>query len=368
MLPKLLIFAPPPGADLRFRYAPVASDGRIGTWQAATLAQLPKSPHAWLVLPATSVLMVRIRLPKLSPAKLAQVLPFAVEDRVVGDPANLHAACAAAVDDGLRLTAVVDRAWLIAIARQLAEGGIGLRAAVSETQLLPPRREWRVLFTAHDPTSPVLITPNAETIVLDQPTSTPPAALQLALAKAGDRPTLRLMADTTDAGVPLEAWASDWANALGIDVVADGEALLDGVVSAQNRLINLLTGLDAELATGPGLGHVLQPAAWVAGLALLIHGSLLVIDNLRLAAREDALRASIAQSFSTSFPNAAVVDPALQMRRNVAALRASVGEASSTDFLPSLSRASAENPQPWQRVDYRDGKLEVIPLQAPRRP
>jgi general secretion pathway protein L len=364
LLPKLLIFAPPPYATAAlYRYAEVAADQSIGRWQTSAPSQLPKGQAAWLVLPASSVLMVRMRLPRLSPTKLAEVLPFAVEDRVAGDPASLHAAAASQVVEGLRLAAVVDRAWLLAAAKPLIAAGVNLRAAISETQLLPAAgiNEWRVLFTAHDPASPVLVTPHAESITLDQPTAAPPASLQLALAKAKTVRKIVLLADLAESPADLPALAQSWAAALDLSVHAQAVPLLGGRIQLNEMPINLLAGLDTSLAAGTSALALFKPAAWVASTALAAHAVLIVADNARLAQQESKLRGRITQAFAGAFPTATIVDPALQMRRNVAQLRAAAGEASESDFLPALSRLANAGAQ-VQRLSYRDGKLEAVPV------
>ncbi|MEZ5659291.1 MAG: hypothetical protein R3E83_12430 [Burkholderiaceae bacterium] len=58
-----------------------------------------------------------------------------------------------------------------------------------------------------------------------------------------------------------------------------------------------------------------------------------------------------------------VVDPVLQMERNVAKLRAGAGQSGPDDFLPLLTRfAKALGPQgtgALTGVEYRDGRLKV---------
>jgi general secretion pathway protein L len=70
------------------------------------------------------------------------------------------------------------------------------------------------------------------------------------------------------------------------------------------------------------------------------------------------------QKFRAAFPGTqAVIDPVLQMKRNVAALRAQSGRAGPDDFVPLLGRfAQAMGPKSMDGVaaiEYREGELKV---------
>ena len=70
-----------------------------------------------------------------------------------------------------------------------------------------------------------------------------------------------------------------------------------------------------------------RPAAILAVGILAVHGVLTVADWSRLAYEARGLRGDMEAAFRKAFPEAkAVVDPALQMRRNVADLRRAAGE------------------------------------------
>ncbi|UCE32574.1 MAG: hypothetical protein JSW68_06670, partial [Burkholderiales bacterium] len=76
------------------------------------------------------------------------------------------------------------------------------------------------------------------------------------------------------------------------------------------------------------------------------------------------LRAGLEQRFRDAFPEAkAIVDPVLQMRRNLADLRARSGQLGPDDFVPLLTRfGQALGPRAVDAlaaVDYREGRLEV---------
>lgn len=92
----------------------------------------------------------------------------------------------------------------------------------------------------------------------------------------------------------------------------------------------------------PGALASLRPAAWIAGAALAIHAAALVADWTLLGAEQRGLRARMEARFRSTFPDAvAVADPALQMRRQLAAARHRAGQPDDGDFMPMIEKAAA---------------------------
>jgi len=105
-------------------------------------------------------------------------------------------------------------------------------------------------------------------------------------------------------------------------------------------------------------GALLAAACLVAALVgLNVHWGL---QN----SQKQAMRQAMEQKFRAAFPGTqAVVDPVLQMKRNVAVLRAQSGRAGPDDFVPLLGRfAQALGPKGQDAVaavEYREGELKV---------
>jgi general secretion pathway protein L len=122
----------------------------------------------------------------------------------------------------------------------------------------------------------------------------------------------------------------------------------------------------------PAVLASLRPAAWIAGAALAIHGVALVADWMQLGAEQRAVRAQMEARFRRAFPDAvAVADPALQMRRQLAAQRQRAGLADAGDFAPMIEKvAGALKDLPagaLRTVSYESGRLslELAPTDAP---
>jgi general secretion pathway protein L len=84
----------------------------------------------------------------------------------------------------------------------------------------------------------------------------------------------------------------------------------------------------------------------------------------QLAREKDLIRRSLETTFRSAFPSAqVVVDPLLQMNRQVSTLRARSGQSGPEDFVPLLSRLAqalgATGADSLAAVEYRDGKMKV---------
>jgi len=108
----------------------------------------------------------------------------------------------------------------------------------------------------------------------------------------------------------------------------------------------------------------LRPAAWVAGIALALHGTALAVDWARLAGEQQSLRAQMESRFRSVFPDTvAVADPALQMRRKLAEARRSANKPDDGDFAVMTARvAPALKPLPsgaLRVVSYESGRMTL---------
>ncbi|MHB8347811.1 MAG: type II secretion system protein GspL, partial [Acidiferrobacterales bacterium] len=70
-----------------------AGDGETRHGQVAQLAELPaelRAAHVWVWTPAAETMLAQITLPTSSRARIAQALPYALEDQLLGEPESLH--------------------------------------------------------------------------------------------------------------------------------------------------------------------------------------------------------------------------------------------------------------------------------------
>jgi type II secretion system protein L len=173
--------------------------------------------------------------------------------------------------------------------------------------------------------------------------ATPPLALQLALAEARRRNAAPL-GIALQAEPPVDAEA--WGRALDCPV-----RLLDLRADARAPAINLLQGPYAARRGGGWLAEVVSGAnlaryRLAAGIALAALGVQVLgtlVDWARLSQENRQLRAEMRQVFQETFPETrAIVDPSLQMRRQMADLRRARGYLGTGDFLHALSAVAGQ--------------------------
>ncbi len=357
----LRILVPPadrPGTDTPWSWS--LSDARGGALREGTtpLADVPRADTVEAVLPVSRVLFARLRLPKVGTATLRELLPFAVEDRLLADPAQIHAVPGGTNAAGETLVAVVDREWLAAAVDSLAGAGLVPSHAWCESALLPAAGdEWHALLGQ---SRSFLVEGDGHAVAFDRPSgSEPPLAVRIAIDEAaarGARPTrLRVLAEPGVAP-PL---AAAWSERLGLEVSAtDGRPGLGAAAAPQ--AIDLLAGDFSRRPPGWTSLRIPRLAWGLAAAIAVLQLGVTVADWWRLERERRTLEAEREAIFRSAFPEAkTVVDPALQMRRNLAELQHARGRAASSDFLALATSAARNDPSPAKRITYAGGRLEI---------
>jgi general secretion pathway protein L len=105
----------------------------------------------------------------------------------------------------------------------------------------------------------------------------------------------------------------------------------------------------------------LPRAALVLAAAIaVLQLAFIALDAARLEHERRRLEGEREALFREAFPEArVVVDPDLQMRRNLAELRRTRGLAVEDDFLGQLSAAAREAGGPARSIEYASGKLTL---------
>jgi general secretion pathway protein L len=359
---KLRIFAPPaerPDPEARWTWMLFAARGEIAREGAGPLAEVPRADDVELALPAARVLFARLKLPRVGGATLRELLPYAVEDRLLSDPAHIHAVAGAPDARGESLVAVIDREWLGRVLQALAAHGLRPARAWCESALLGGGEgDWNlVLGPAHG----MLVDDVGAGVAFDRDAAGRlPLAVRIALDEAsarGERPGAIRVHGASDAPPPdLARWSAEasvaFAPGTRWETLARGEPA-QGAIDLLPR--------DA-LAERSRLARLALPRAALALLAAIVVVQL-ALDGARawsLARERSALRERAEAIFRGAFPEAkAIVDPRLQMERNLAELRRTRGLASGDDFLARLTEAARAAPGPARAIEFANGKLEV---------
>lgn len=388
--------------------------GQVQRAGRAALALLPRANATVLIVAARDVLLLAAKVPPLKGPKLRQALPNIVEDQLIQDPLGCHIALdPAALPDGRRVLAVVDRAWFRAICDAFAAAGHRHLSAVPATRCLPAPRA---------PAETVLAAPadgeaaNAADATLVADAVEPPArpatvAAVLGLATAVEPVLVEAGALPAAAGAPrLE---------LAVARGALGEGFAAPASRAAGTLAALAGGGDVELyelgepgaeprlaSVGRTDGPLLPGAAPLSfdtfarralterfdlcqfefesqpwrfdratvkrlrvplALAAATLGVAVIGMNLhwwKLSRERDALSAQITETLLSAFPKTTtVLDPPAQMQRQLDQLRLAAGELSPNDFLAlssGLTRSMGALPlNGIASLDYHDRRLDV---------
>lgn len=315
--------------------------------------EMPKAEDVEAILPAERVLFARLKLPRVSASTIRELLPFAVEDRLLADPSHIHGVAGTTNERGETVVAVVDREWLHAVLDGLARAGLRPKQAYCESALLAGGHEdWNLVL---GPVRGMLVDDEGVSATFDRSPGFP-LALRIAIDEAaarGERPkAIRVHTEGAEPLPDLARWAAEGNVALAPGT--QWEVLARGHPSA--RSINLLEGEFAPRSQRTP--RIPAAAAWLLGLIVVGQLVFAFIDEQRLRRERAHLEQRREAIFRDAFPEAkVVVDPELQMQRNVAELKRTRGLAAGDDFLAQMTRLAHGTGGRIASVEYADGKL-----------
>jgi general secretion pathway protein L len=350
------------GASTEFEFALTHDGSTVARHGAAAGPLLPPPSGAGAevvaIVPASMLSWHRVELPKgttpRSP-RLRALLEGLLEDRLLDDPESLHFAAEPQFRaEAPTWVATCDRAWLRECLLALEAAGRPVSRIVPE---FAPRGE-PLLYAIGEAQAPTLVAATADGV-----TTLPLSAAALALLPALAADT-RFVSEPAVAEIaeqvlqqrpalqhPAERWVqaaqSPW------DL-----AQFEFSRSGRARTMKRAGAMWADVRSAPQS----RAARWGA-IALVV---LNLVGLNAWAWRErssiDEKRDLVRRSLTQTFPNVrVVVDPPVQMEREVAALRIATGASSARDFEAMLGALAASLPP--QRaatgVDYANGELRV---------
>jgi general secretion pathway protein L len=346
------------GEGAACRFALVGDGGAIEQQGESPLRSLTDlvaaSRRVVLLLAATDVTLLTLRVPPLSGARLKAALPGLVEEHILGDPAEAVLVAGPMQPDNTRPVAVVQRDWLESLVRSVLAQGARTVAALPSQLCLPLQ-----------PGSVSAAIGAAELILrqslyqglglgLDGP---PAAVLQTARALAGEAPLLMYVppdqlgeyqALAAEAGPGIALEADHWAH---------------WVAGAKTANFDLVPGIGAAGARATDWRRWRLPIALTA-LAVVVTLAGLNIEWLRLRGEEAQVRRTIMQAFRSAYPRDPVSDPVVQMRQNIARAKAASGQVSPDEFTwlaAAFGEAVRESGRPTSvaSIEYRERVLTV---------
>jgi general secretion pathway protein L len=333
---------PQDDAPIAWRWRTRAGDTRTGVDTLDRLPNVGATPiHVWTRASAT--LLTQTSLPTKSRAKLAQALPYALEDQLLDDPLTLHFAWRRE-DDGTLYVAVTAKEQLRSWLEPLRRAGLTPTALCPATLLVPWSPGcWSACFDDDEllvRTGPA----GGFTCALNALQPPPLLVSHLADASAGEPMPEFLLLFQPPAGFDRDAWSA----ALGIPVRVEAPSLWEAPVDSAPAL-NLLQGEFAARSEARQHLRPLRPAAAI--LAIWLIGTLAFdgVEWWQLKRRHTDITREMTALLQSAFPDIKNPDfePQRQMQSNLDRLQAR-GGLRAHDLLPLLARAA-----PALRADSR---------------
>ena len=338
---------------------------RHGKVQSGTLAQAAGAigtRRATVLVPGADILLAEPVLPLKSSAKLAQVVPFALEEQLAADVEDLHFAVGKRDSRPGTPVAVVSHEKMSGWIAALTAAGIHVDALVAETAGLP-------------------ITPNGVTLLIDasrvyvrreaslgavleiEPLI---EALQLALAsgdEAREHVTIYVAEADYERERDLLEGLREFTSSLQLKLLPEGPLPLLAAHVLEHPAINLLQG---QYATKTRLNVSFAPWRYAAILAVVFvtaHAGLKTWQYIHFKDVEAQLDEQIAAVFQQAMPGAplpAAGEARKQMESRLSQLRGSAPVSGMMTTLVTLGEAMAQAPgADIEALVYRDNTTDL---------
>jgi general secretion pathway protein L len=321
-----------------------------------------------VILPASEALVADSEAPAKSAAKLAQVIPYALEERVADEIESLHFALGERdATSGRVPVVVIERARIDARIAELHAAGLSPTAVYSEASLLPSMPGQMIALLDGD----TLTLRTADSVPLVMPALSINDAFEMALATQV-APVAGL--EAAPLGLLLYAGHDEWQaheqtvdawrdrfTGVKVQLLPSGPLSVLAPAAASGEAVNILQGplaVASPLQTGWRAWRV---AAVLAGVLLCLHLGSRVFELQRLKKTEATLDLGIEDAFRAAMPGQ---QNATNARRRVAQRldEISSGGGGGT-LLPALSAlANARSAAPTttiEGINFRDGVLDL---------
>ena len=314
-----------------------------------------------VLLPGSEITLAEPELPVRGSARIAQAVPFALEEQLASDVEALHFAVGARPAGAAGTpVAVVSRSTFERWLAQCDAAGLELSAAYADTAAVPVAGAGCTLLL--DGTQLYVRRPDSLPYLLDaEPLG---AALELALpgpaaeGEAGEHVTFYTSTAEYERQRELIEGLRSRTATLQVKLLPDGPLPLLATQAVNDAGVNLLQGPYAPRSSlRTRIREWRLPAALAAAVVLVFVGSHAALWWKQSRA-ERALDAQIAEIFAQALPGQPVVDPRAQMQGALGA-----GGAAGGGLLPAMSviaQAMAQDPEARLRsVSFRNNVIEL---------
>lgn len=336
---------------------------------AALAGDMVAARRVVILLAASDVTLLRIKMPPLSASRLKQALPHLVEDQLISDPAEC-VMVAGEAEDGMRTVAITQRTWLAALANALRD--IGARNVIALPAQLCLRFQPDSLHAA--------AFGDAGAVDLALRMSMHEAIGLSIFSKQPDLAAIDVM-EMLQALSPqgtivlhvMPAHMQTYKEALTkLPHLATRLTLVDDdwqywIAGIPNASLNLLAGMHADLQ------RKIEWRTWrwpltLGACLLFLNIAGLNIEWWRAQSEAQRLRVGMTETYRWAYPGEKViVDPLLQMQQKVAAARRLSGQVAADDFIALAaelgaalkSAAPPANANSIASIEYRERNLFV---------
>lgn len=359
---------------LACRFALLSNRNIISQQGAAPISALAETianaQRVVLLLAASDVTLLRIKIPPLSPEKLKLALPNLIEDQLIADPADC-VIVAGDSSDGLRTIAVIQRAWLKLLFQTLSGYGARHISALPAQLCLPyqPEQPGGVLAAINEHHTGIDVTLRLNeqegTGVALSGDQANTAAHETISALCALAPEAQITLYVPQESVPAYQNEINNSGMNRINILTDNWSRW--ITGAADTTLDLMR---EQRGSGSGLNW--RTWRWpltLSAIVMLVNISALNFDWLHMKREANALRAAMFQSYKTAYPNETVIiDPIAQMRQKITAAKRNSGLAAPDDFtaimaafgeaLAGAATASAITPA-IASFEYRERALIV---------
>lgn len=315
-----------------------------------------------LILYGSQINALSVQLPRGAAGQRPEVIAAACEELLLADPADCQFSPPpdgfdATGEDGRLCLAFIERARLSALCATLTGLGLQPRSAWPLGFLLPEADGRRMAWAENG----TLTLPHPDGSFLDLDLAGELAFWQEQLAADGFALPQPVVKRENDASCRQQL---EQAIAAGYLSEAPGTLSLGALrLPPPGGLLN--GALAPPRASRRLLDQWRWPLRLLAGLALFAC-TLLLLDWGRLNWQARNYRQDIEAQYRQAFPQGALVDPVLQMQRQVDRLRQDAGQLASTDLLTLLAPlGEIDGELETRRLDYDGKRLDVVATLAP---
>ena len=320
-------------------------------------AEAARDAHVVVVLPGQHCLALPVQLPNASRSRLAQAVPFALEEQLVEDVDDLHFALGES-QDGTVPVVVVKHALMERWLAQLEQSSLSPKSMVPDYLALSlPQQGWHLWFGEQG-----IVLRNGIDGGMQIALNDPLLLLQRLYDEVAQKPEQLLVSGQPgDMAASLVEWCSQHEMAL---VEGDSEADLLSVAANSlegDRCINLLQGRYSQQEKMSRQWRPWFPAVAILATIALFQLISTGLDYQRLSTQSAELDEQIKQLYLDTFPDARkVVNPRAQMEARLKAQGKSGGGELFYILMGGVTTL-ADNKVNFelQRIRYQGGELNV---------